>query len=61
MAKRQSFILEAKPLRMKTPKTDQSNLPGMQCNVHVFFYLKNINVKFMSVSFLFWGAINIQD
>lgn len=39
MAKRQSFILEAKPLRLKKPKTDQSNLPSKQCNVHVFFFI----------------------
>lgn len=30
MAKRQSFILEAKPLRTNEPKTEQSNLLSKQ-------------------------------
>lgn len=34
MAKRQSFILEAKPLRTNEPKTEQSNLLSKQNNSH---------------------------
>lgn len=35
MAKRESFILEAKPLGEKKPKTKEFNLTSKQCHGHV--------------------------
>lgn len=37
MAKRESFVLEEKPLSEKKPKTKQSNLQSKQCHGHGMF------------------------